>query len=121
MISSSDAESQYMSHKSLRLTNDVRIYDKLIDLYVSLLESTHEWQRLDVENRRRLRPSAAMDGKKFIDRLIARDETREWSRLDEWHMAIESHVLIARHVHDPHDWDEISTAIDLVKWVIDSR
>jgi len=104
-----------------RLTNDPHEYNKLIDLYVTLIERTPDWQRLSIEDRHRLRPSAVADGMKFIDDLIARDETRKWDRLDEWHMAIESHILISQHVHDPHDWDKISTAIDLVKWVIDSQ
>lgn len=35
---------------------------------------------------------------------------------DEPEVAVHLVWLVGRHVNDPHDWDNISTVVDLLKW-----
>jgi hypothetical protein len=97
---------------------DQRTYDELIDLYVARVENTPHYPK---KHREYFHSALQLEAKKFIDALIARNETREWVDVDKWHHAVETHIIISLHVHDPNDWDHVSTAIELTEYIVESR
>lgn len=60
----------------------------------------------------RFLPALRASGEYIIDGVQAAVELvgdePEWAAINHW--------VIAAHVNDPHDWDEIGTVVDLLRW-----
>lgn len=108
-------------HSNHHPAHDIKTYEDLIELYIKLVENGDGYRNVSNEDRDRYRPALTHDAKRWINSLMHRQETSTWTRLDEWTIAIETHLIISKFVHDPHDWDHIRTAIELTEYIIESR
>jgi hypothetical protein len=94
------------------------MHEELVKRYVECVENSPQYP---AEDREHFRMALRRDAKRFIDALIAREETQRWIRLDEWQIAVETYIIMSRSVHDPHDWDHVTTVIELTEYIVESR